>query len=78
MALDKNQIAQRIAQEVKNGYYVNLGIGIPTLVANYVRNDIEDLSHLKEKRTQILLMLENKLLLNCLALVFLIVPLVLV
>ena len=41
MALDKNQIAQRIAQEVKNGYYVNLGIGIPTLVANYVRNDIE-------------------------------------
>ncbi|WP_299761993.1 CoA transferase subunit B [uncultured Dokdonia sp.] len=41
MALDKNQIAQRIAQEVKNGYYVNLGIGIPTLVANYVRHDIE-------------------------------------
>ncbi len=41
MALDKNQIAQRIAQEVKNGYYVNLGIGIPTLVANFVRDDIE-------------------------------------
>lgn len=41
MALDKNQIAQRIAQEVKDGYYVNLGIGIPTLVANFVRNDIE-------------------------------------
>ncbi|GGG12875.1 succinyl-CoA--3-ketoacid-CoA transferase [Dokdonia pacifica] len=41
MALDKNQIAQRIAQEVKDGYYVNLGIGIPTLVANYVRHDIE-------------------------------------
>ena len=40
MALDKNQIAKRIAQEVKDGYYVNLGIGIPTLVANYVRNDI--------------------------------------
>lgn len=40
MALDKNQIAQRIAQEVKDGYYVNLGIGIPTLVANFVRNDI--------------------------------------
>lgn len=39
--LDKNQIAQRIAQEVKDGYYVNLGIGIPTLVANFVRNDIE-------------------------------------
>jgi len=40
MALDKNQIAKRIAKEVKDGYYVNLGIGIPTLVANYVRNDI--------------------------------------
>jgi 3-oxoacid CoA-transferase subunit B len=40
MALDKNQIAKRIAQEFKDGYYVNLGIGIPTLVANYVRTDI--------------------------------------
>lgn len=39
--LDKNGIARRIAKEVKNGYYVNLGIGIPTLVANYVRDDIE-------------------------------------
>jgi 3-oxoacid CoA-transferase subunit B len=39
--LDKNGIAKRIAQEVQNGFYVNLGIGIPTLVANYVRNDIE-------------------------------------
>ncbi|WP_291960994.1 CoA transferase subunit B [Maribacter sp.] len=38
--LDKNGIAKRIAQEVEDGYYVNLGIGIPTLVANYVRNDI--------------------------------------
>jgi len=38
--LDKNGIAKRIAKEVKNGYYVNLGIGIPTLVANFVRNDI--------------------------------------
>jgi 3-oxoacid CoA-transferase subunit B len=36
MALDKNQIAQRIAQELKDGFYVNLGIGIPTLVANYI------------------------------------------
>ena len=36
MALDKNQIAQRIAKELKDGYYVNLGIGIPTLVANYI------------------------------------------
>lgn len=34
--LDKNQIAMRIAKEVKDGYYVNLGIGIPTLVANYI------------------------------------------
>jgi 3-oxoacid CoA-transferase subunit B len=34
--LDKNGIAQRIAQEVRDGYYVNLGIGIPTLVANYI------------------------------------------
>lgn len=39
--LDKIGIAKRIAQEVQDGYYVNLGIGIPTLVANYVRDDIE-------------------------------------
>lgn len=36
MALTKEQIANRIAQELKDGYYVNLGIGIPTLVANYI------------------------------------------
>ena len=36
MALDKNDIAKRIAKEVKDGMYVNLGIGIPTLVANYI------------------------------------------
>ena len=36
MSLDKNGIAKRIAQELRDGYYVNLGIGIPTLVANYV------------------------------------------
>jgi 3-oxoacid CoA-transferase subunit B len=41
MALSKEQIAKRIAREVKDGYYVNLGIGIPTLVANFVRDDIE-------------------------------------
>lgn len=38
--LDKNQIAQRIAKELKDGYYVNLGIGIPTLVANYIPDGI--------------------------------------
>ena len=38
--LDKEGIAKRIAKEVKDGYYVNLGIGIPTLVANFVRDDI--------------------------------------
>ena len=41
MSLDKNGIAQRIAQELKDGYYVNLGIGIPTLVANYIPEGIE-------------------------------------
>ena len=38
--LDKNGIARRIAQEVKDGMYVNLGIGIPTLVANYIPEGI--------------------------------------
>jgi 3-oxoacid CoA-transferase subunit B len=36
MALTREQIAQRIAQEMRDGYYVNLGIGIPTLVSNYI------------------------------------------
>ncbi len=36
MALDKNGIAKRIARELQDGFYVNLGIGIPTLVANYI------------------------------------------
>lgn len=40
MALTKEQIAQRIARELKDGYYVNLGIGIPTLVANYIPTGI--------------------------------------
>ncbi len=40
MALDKNQMARRIARELKDGYYVNLGIGIPTLVANYIPEGI--------------------------------------
>ena len=41
MALDKNQIAQRIAQELQHNTYVNLGIGIPTLVANYIPKGID-------------------------------------
>ncbi|MEO8066818.1 MAG: CoA transferase subunit B [Flavobacteriales bacterium] len=41
MPLDKNQMAKRIARELKDGYYVNLGIGIPTLVANYVPEGID-------------------------------------
>ncbi len=41
MALDKYQIAQRIAQELKHNTYVNLGIGIPTLVANYIPKGID-------------------------------------
>ncbi|MEW4982632.1 MAG: CoA transferase subunit B [Cycloclasticus sp.] len=41
MSLNRDQIAIRVAQELQDGYYVNLGIGIPTLVANYVPDDIE-------------------------------------
>ena len=41
MALSKQQIAQRIAKELQDGFYVNLGIGIPTLVANYIPEGIE-------------------------------------
>jgi 3-oxoacid CoA-transferase subunit B len=41
MALSREQIAQRVAQELRDGYYVNLGIGIPTLVANFVPEGIE-------------------------------------
>ena len=41
MALTKEQIAQRIAKELREGYYVNLGIGIPTLVANYIPEGME-------------------------------------
>lgn len=41
MALDKHGIAKRIAQELNDGYYVNLGIGIPTLVANYIPEGME-------------------------------------
>ena len=38
--LDKNGIAKRIAKEVQDGFYVNLGIGIPTLVANYIPENV--------------------------------------
>ncbi|GAA4877310.1 CoA transferase subunit B [Ferrimonas pelagia] len=41
MALNREQLAMRVAQELKDGYYVNLGIGIPTLVANYVPAGME-------------------------------------
>ena len=45
MALDKNGIAKRIAQELQDGYYVNLGIGIPTLVANYIPEGMDVTLH---------------------------------
>src|SRR5215218_9274968 len=45
MPLTREQIAQRVAQELKDGYYVNLGIGMPTLVANYIPSGMEILLH---------------------------------
>src|SRR5919199_4429025 len=41
MALTREQIAERVARELKDGFYVNLGIGMPTLVSNYVPPGIE-------------------------------------
>ena len=45
MPLTREQIAQRIAQELKDGFYVNLGIGMPTLVANYIPPGMDILLH---------------------------------
>ncbi|MFL5321239.1 MAG: CoA transferase subunit B [Myxococcaceae bacterium] len=45
MPLTREQIAQRIAQELRDGYYVNLGIGMPTLVANYIPKGVDILLH---------------------------------
>ena len=53
MPLDRNQIAKRAAQELKDGFYVNLGIGMPTLVANYVRRG-SCRSCLRLRRTNVL------------------------
>ncbi len=41
MSLSREQIAMRVAQEFGDGHYINLGIGIPTLAANYVADNIE-------------------------------------
>ena len=40
MALDRNQLAQRISKEIQDGFVVNLGIGIPTLVANHIPDNL--------------------------------------
>ena len=45
MPLDRNQIAQRIAQEIEDGFTVNLGIGIPTLVSNFIPDDLTVMLH---------------------------------
>ena len=47
MALTREKLAQRVSKEFKDGYYINLGIGIPTLAANYVPEDLS-LIHISE------------------------------
>ena len=45
MALDKTGIAKRIAQEMKDGYYINLGIGVPTMASNFIPEDVNVVIH---------------------------------
>ena len=63
MALTKQEIAQRIAQELQDKWYVNLGIGIPTLVANYIPKGIDvEFQQLLTPRDVLLLLLGLRLL----------------